>query len=498
MAAARAASERWRRTPWSRRRDVLRAFRHALVESVGELHGGIPIPSRTLTQTTVAEVLPLAAACRWLERKGERTLRTRRLGPWRRPLWLPGVTGRVSREPHGAVLILGTWNYPVFLVGVQALQALAAGNAVTIKPGRGCEAVTRMLARLLFEAGLPRELLSATDDSAETGEAAVAAGFDHIVLTGSAETGRRVLRAAAETLTPCTVELSGSDAVLIGEDADLERTARCVAFGLHFNGGATCIAPRRVFVSDRHADAFLAKLTPLLHAVDVPRELREAAVPLVAEALREGAKAVGEPARVSGRSGPGFEAITGTTAGQASSESDTPGADARRLASRPVLLDHCEPSMRLLRSDVFAPVLTVVRCRDAEDMLAKANACPYALGASVFGEDSRLRGVRAECVTVNDLIVPTADPRVPFGGVGESGYGVTRGPEGLLSMTRPRVVLERRGNQLPHLDEPHETDAELLGNAAKMLYGAMNKRWAALKRVIAAGKKRKESGEPPA
>ena len=490
---------------------MLRAFRHTLVESVEELHAGVPIPSRTLTQTTVAEALPLAAACRWLERKGGRVLRDRRLGVWGRPPWLPGVRGRVTREPHGAVLILGTWNYPVFLVGVQALQAVAAGNAVTIKPGRGCEAVTRTLTDLLYAAGLPRELLSATDDSAETGEAAVAAGFDHVVLTGSAETGRRVLRAAAETLTPCTVELSGSDAVLIGGDADLDRAARCVAFGLHFNGGATCIAPRRVFVSDRHADAFLAKLSPLLHPVRMPRALREAAVPLVAEALRAGAVAVdsGSPA-----AGNAADSVTTTPAGLPESvrvrtpkdsggvvdgpDTESDDHTRRRPRSRPVVLDRCEPSMRLLRSDVFAPVLAVVRCRDAEDMLAKADACPYALGASVFGADSRLRGVRAGCVTVNDLIVPTADPRVPFGGIGESGFGVTRGPEGLLSMTRPRVVLERRGNQLPHLDEPHETDAELLGNAAKMLYGAMNKRWAALKRVIAAGKKRKESGEPPA
>ena len=479
--ALRHAARDWRAAAWRRRRAVLRRFRQALVNATAELHTGVPIPSRTLTQTTVAEVLPLAAACRWLERHGRRTLRDRRLRLIRRPGWLPGVHGRVVREPHGAVLILGTWNYPIFLTGVQLLQALAAGNAVAIKPGRDCRRVSERLAWMLRDAGLPEGLLRVLDDSAATGEQAVAAGFDYIVLTGSAATGRKVLHAAAQTLTPCTVELSGSDAVLVGEDADVERAARCVAFGLSFNGGATCIAPRRVFVPDALADEFLAKLHEHLSDVVVPPSLRQAAVPLVADALRRGAT-------------PGVPPRGTASDGETAPAAALPESRSPSKPTPPVVLDRCTPEMRLLHSDVFAPVLAVVRCVDHADMLTKASACPYALGASVFGSDPALLSVPAGCVTVNDLIVPTADPRVPFGGRGESGYGVTRGPEGLLAMTRPRVILRRRGTALPHLDPPHETDADLLGGAAQVRYGDWATKWLGLKRTFAAGRRRSTGG----
>ena len=464
----------WAATPLKQRLAVLRRARHTLAARVDEFADLVRGPAddgsgRRPADTIAAEVLPLCAAIQFLQRRAARILRPQKLGLSGRPSWLLGVRGRITRQPLGRVLILGTWNYPVFLTGVQAMQALAAGNGVVVKPGNDCEAVTRTLSELLHEAGLPQGLLHVLDDSAETGRAAVAAGFDHVVLTGSAETGRRVLRAAAETLTPCTVELSGSDAVLVDADADLDRTAGCVAFGLTFNGGATCIAPRRLFVIDSVADTLLQKIEAAVRPVAVPPALLETSRPLIDEAVAAGAvrRTVGDYAA----DGP---ANGGTDGG----------------ASPVTILDRCEPSMRLLRSDVFAPVLAVVRCRNVADILKKVSACPYALGASVFGSDASLQTVPAGCVTVGDVIVPTADPRVPFGGHGQSGYGVTRGPEGLSAMTRPKVLLRRHGRMLPHLDPPHETDADLLGGAAQTLYGDWRTRWRGLRRAVAAGRQR--------
>jgi len=156
------------------------------------------------------------------------------------------------------VLILGPGNYPLFLPGAQALQGLAAGNAVCVKPAPGASAPMLALADLLRRAGLPQDVLHVLDEA--SGPAAVASGADFIVLTGGAETGRRVLHAAAETVTPAAMELSGVDAVFVLEGADLALVAAALAYGLRLNGGQTCIAPRRVFVPEQAAAELLSRL----------------------------------------------------------------------------------------------------------------------------------------------------------------------------------------------------------------------------------------------
>ena len=369
-----------------------------------------------------------------------------------------GVRAELRREPCGAVLVLAPGNYPLFLPGAQALQALAAGNAVCIKPAPGCMAPMQALAALLREAGLPDGTLRLLEPL--TGEDAVRAGFDRIVLTGSAETGARVLAAAADTLTPATMELSGSDAVFILPGADLDLVARCLAYGLRLNGGATCIAPRRVFVPAAVAALLQAKLLALLPGIPdaiVPGGIATRLVALLAEATADGAEIV--------------------TSG----------------VGRPTVVADARPSMALLQRDVFAPWLALVPVADTAAALAAAEACPFALGASIFGPPAAARAlagqVRAGSVCVNDLIVPTADPRLPFGGRGRSGFGSTRGELGLLEMTVPKAVSIRRGRFRPHLNPAGPNDAALFAHMTALLHGPWRDRWAALRGLAAAGRR---------
>jgi acyl-CoA reductase-like NAD-dependent aldehyde dehydrogenase len=141
----------------------------------------------------------------------------------------------------------------------------------------------------------------------------------------------------------------------------------------------------------------------------------------------------------------------------------------------PLIVADATPDMQLMSADVFAPVLSLTRVADDEEALVAAGKCPYALGATVFGQLREAKAlaekVRAGCVVVNDMIVPTADPRLPFGGRGRSGFGVTRGLEGLLSMTSIKAVAVRRGRWLPHFEEPHPDDARLMANYLRMVHG---------------------------
>lgn len=396
--------------------------------------------SRPVADTVVAEVLPLLEAARFLEREAPRLLAPRRLRGGR-PLWLLGVRATVRRERLGAVLILAPGNYPLFLPGVQALQALVAGNAVCLKPAPGGVEAAHAFAAVLAEAGLPAGVLRVLD--VDAGPDAVRAGFDYVVLTGSAATGAAVLAAAAPLLTPCTMELSGIDAVHVLPGADLGLVARCLAYGLRLNGGATCIAPRRVFVERTAAadlEARLAALLPRVPDATVP-------VPVAARLDRLAAEAVAGGARRVGAGGSG----------------------------RPAVLADARADMALLHEDVFAPWLALVPVDGVEDGLAADALCPYALGASVFGPPDAARGVaarvRAGSVCVNDVIVPTADPRLPFGGSNRSGFGRTRGAEGLLAMTAAKTVSERRGWFRPHLAAPGPKDAARFAGMARWLHG---------------------------
>ncbi len=434
--AARAAGVAWARVPVPARLALVRRARRLMAREAAALAATV---RRPVADTLVAEVLPLLEAARFLERRAARLLAPRRLRGGR-PLWLLGVSAEIRREALGAVLILAPGNYPLFLPGVQALQAIVAGNAVALKPAPEGVAAAAAFAGVMARAGLPDGVLQLLD--AADGPAAVAAGFDRIVLTGSAETGARVLAAAAATLTPCTMELSGSDAVFVLPGADLGLVARCLAYGLRLNGGATCIAPRRVFVGRDQAAALEAALLALLPAVPDAET----------------------PPLIAGR----LQALLNQAAGMG-------GRVHRTGPGRPAILADARPDMPLLQQDVFAPWLAILPVASMDQALRDDALCPFALGASVFGPVAAARAfagrVRAGSVCINDLIVPTADPRLPFGGGARSGFGRTRGASGLLEFTVEKTISTRRGWFRPHLAVPGEADAGRFATMCRVLHG---------------------------
>jgi len=457
--SARLAAAGWRNVALRERLAVLRRARRLMAARAIALAGTLA-DRRPVVDTLMAEVLPLAEAARFLEREAPALLAPRRLGWLGRPLWLTGTRATILREPCGVVLILAPSNYPLMLPGVQILQALAAGNAVCAKPAPGGTEPLAALVGLLQEAGLPDGVLALLDEDAETGAAASRAGFDRIVLTGAAATGQAVLRAAAETLTPCTMELSGNDPVFVLPGAEIALVARCLAYGLQLNGGATCIAPRRVFVAHETApalEAALAALLPAIPPVPVAAGPLARLIPLLDDAAARGA-------RVSAR--PGAEGVP------------------------PIVVAGASPEMALLQADLMAPVLAIVPVANMTEALAAAGRCPYALGAAVFGPEAdalALAGrIAAGSVVINDVIVPTADPRLPFGGRGRSGFGLTRGTEGLLEMTVVKTVGVRRSFRL-HLD--YAPDVGLAAGMIATLHGTGATRMAGLRSMLAAARR---------
>jgi len=414
----------------------IRALRHAIARDPRALARTAARPGASEADILVAEVLPLLEACRFLERRAEPLLAERR-PEGSRPIWLLGTKLRVRRIPLGRVLVIGPANYPLLLPGVQALQAWVAGNSVTIKPAPGCAAPMTWLA-----AALDDERFDVIADTAEAVGETIAGGVDHVVLTGSATTGRAVLTMLAPMLAGATMELSGRDALIVLPGADLPHVARAIAFGLRFNAGRTCIAPRRVIVvGDRQAARLRSVLPAALGDATIP-----VAAPLMAQVL----------------------AITAghTPIGHASGMTDT--------EMPPLLLDAADDAEWTTR-DLFAPLASFHVVPDTPSAMTLADAGPFALGAAVFGPAAAAgrvaRSLRAGCVLVNDVIVPTADPRLPFGGTGESGFGTTRGAEGLLAMTRPQAIVVRIGGGTRHLTTLGPDAAPLVARLIRAAHG---------------------------
>lgn len=467
MNQAREAQACWARTPLNQRLLHLRNLRRLIAQESQALAAASATPrSQSIAESMAAEVLPLAEACRFLERQATSILAPTQPGARGRPLWLGRIRTEIRREPFGVVLIIGPGNYPLFLPGVQVIQSLIAGNAVLLKPGLGGMAAAKALSGLISRAGFPTGLLALLPESAAAARAAISSRPDKVLFTGSAITGEKILAQLAPHLIPAIMELSGCDALIVRADADLDLTVKALAFGLRLNQGATCLAPKRAFVhrciatelegrlagAFRNSEAVPESINTSPRQTPVAREtFAEALIPLIDDALGRGAHFICH------------EPQTGVT-----------------------ILGGVDPASQILRGDIFGPVVSIVTVADDDEAVKRANDCPFALGASVFSVDeaaARAIALRlnAGVVTINDLIIPTADAHVPFGGRGRSGFGVTRGAEGLLGLTRPKVVTVSRSRFRPAFGQLRESDAEMFGAWLRYVHGAgLKMRWRGL------------------
>jgi len=384
---------------------------------------------RPAAEVLLTDILPVADACRFLQQESRRILRPSSISFFRRPLWLFGERDVVYRRPHGVVGIIGTWNYPILLNGVQIVQAVTAGNGVLWKPSELVPETSERFHGLLLRAGFPEALIQRLPATREAGPLLIEAEVDHVVFTGSEAVGRKLAARLGERLISSTLELSGCDAMFVMADADLSLAAKAAWFGVTLNKGQTCLAVRRIFVDQRVHEAFLELLRPLAaeaRPMSLALESQERqAERLVREAQVQGARPLHSGGSKSG---------SGVT---------------------PTILIDTNPDMAVCREASFAPIAAVMPFRSIDEALEMNARCEFGLGASVFTADvvaarELAAKLPAGMVTVNDALAPTAHPATPFGGRMASGWGVTQGAEGLRAMTMPQVVSIRGGKWRPH------------------------------------------------
>jgi acyl-CoA reductase-like NAD-dependent aldehyde dehydrogenase len=341
----------------------------------------------------------------------------------------PGKAGTIEREARGVVAVIMPWNFPVALPLRTLVPALLAGNTVVFKPSEVAPRSGAFVADL-FEGLLPEGVLGIVQGGSEVGAALCAADVDLVVFTGSAATGRKVAHACAERLIPCSLELGGKDAAIVLADADLARAANGVVWGALMNAGQNCASIERVYVVRSVGEAFTKKVCDAVAAlrpgVDVGALATRAQRAIVAAHV-DAAKAAGAKVLLGGD-----PAGDGTT---------------REYAATVVRVD--DDASPLMQDETFGPVLPIAWVADENEAVERANASRYGLTASVWSRNARkarlvASRLRVGVVTINNHGFTGVLPNAPWGGRGESGWGVTGSPLALDMLTRPRFVLVDR------------------------------------------------------
>ena len=367
---AHAAQPAWNQLGVRKRIQILRRFQrllHAQKTQVAELisrEAGKPAVEALLT-----EVLVVLDAVRFLRKYAYRALRPE-VVPHGNPI-LKAKRGRLLREPYGVIAIISPWNYPFSIPATETLAALAAGNAVVLKPSEFTPAVAMELARLLHQAGVPEDVFQVVIGEGPAGAALLEAPIDKVIFTGSVATGKRIAQAAAQRLLPVVLELGGKDPMIVLADADVDVASSAAVWGAFVNAGQTCLSVERCYVHRSLYDKFLAacvektrklrvgkgtdpevEVGPMIHQ----RQLQIVETQ-VSEARAAGARVLCGGERLS-QLGPNFYA--------------------------PTVIADVNHSMRLLREETFGPVLPIMPFDSEDEAIRMANDSEFGLAASVW------------------------------------------------------------------------------------------------------------------
>jgi succinate-semialdehyde dehydrogenase/glutarate-semialdehyde dehydrogenase len=379
----------------------------------------------------------------------------------------PQLTYRAKKhvlhyEPVGVVGIISPWNFPFGIPFSEVAIALACGNAVVLKPSELTPLAAEEIASVFRDAGLPDGVVQVIHGDGRVGAALVAAGVDKIFFTGSVSTGRSVMRAAADTLTPVVLELGGKDPMIVLEDADVDLAARGAVWGAFANAGQVCASVERAYVHQSVAQDFVDNVVRQAGALRTGGhdEPDVDLGPLVSARQYDIVKGLVDDA-VAG----GARILTG-------------GPDPRGGSFyRPTVLVDVRPDMRIMREEIFGPVLPIVTVKDEDEAVAAANHSDFGLSASVWtrsvGRARQIAGrLQVGSVWINDHMYSHNAPQLPWGGVKQSGFGRTHSKHGAYECVQVKMV----GSDAGRLPRPYyfpygSRQAKFMPTLLRAMYG---------------------------
>jgi acyl-CoA reductase-like NAD-dependent aldehyde dehydrogenase len=424
---ARIAAEWWAGLGFAGRAERLRRWAGVLTRRMAQLADVVYTETGKPHSDAQLEIVLAIEHIAWAGKHAGKILGRQRRSPG---LLMANYAATVEYEPLGVVGVIGPWNYPVFTPMGSIAYALAAGNAVVFKPSEYSPGVGAWLVRTFQDVVPEQPVLQLITGFGDTGAALCRSGVDKLAFTGSAATGKRVMMACAETLTPVVIEGGGKDALLVDADANIEEAADAAVWGGMFNAGQTCVGVERVYVHERVHDEFVAKVlekaSDLRAGSDAAAKLGPITMPKQLDVIRS---------HIADALTKGGRALLGGV--------DSVG---ERFVQPTVLVDVPEDS-KAVTDETFGPTITIAKVKDMDEAVAKANATRYGLGNTVFSKRNGVavaRRLRSGMVAVNSVISFAGIPSLPFGGVGESGFGRIHGPDGLREFARSKAIARPR------------------------------------------------------
>jgi succinate-semialdehyde dehydrogenase/glutarate-semialdehyde dehydrogenase len=438
VARARAAQPAWWKLGVKGRNRILSRARQIIVDEVDRVAEVVAKEcGKTFTGAVLSDVNPSADWIAWVTANAKRFLEKERLGL--RHYALMGRSSYLVSEPIGVVGVISPWNFPLLLSMQSVVSGLAAGNAVILKPSEITPLTGEMVAEIFHRAGVPQDVLIVASGDGRTG-AAVVDHVDKVFFIGSSRTGRKIYAEAAKRMVPCVLELGGNAPALVLSDADLEKTARGLAWGAFFNAGQVCASVQRIYVARPLFDRFQERFVEETRKLRLSDDRAQADVGsltcqmqldivegMVKKAREEGATVLTGGKRVEGLKGLFYE---------------------------PTVLADVKQQHEFAQEEVFGPVVMLAAFDTEDEAIRLANDTRYGLHASVWSRDVKratrvAEQIHAGAVSVNDHVTMAGIPDAPWGGVKESGVGSIGSKYGFYEFLRRQHIHVNRFAGIP-------------------------------------------------
>ncbi|MGW4738824.1 aldehyde dehydrogenase family protein [Nocardia xishanensis] len=429
VAKARIATTTWGALSFDERRKHLLRWSSRLVADSEEFTALIHKENGKPLDDAFLELMLALEHIAWAAKNAKKLLAPKKVSPG---VLMSNFAARLEQRPLGVIGVIGPWNYPVYTPNGSIAYALAAGNTVVFKPSEFSTGIGNFLAEAFKKANpeLPEGIFETINGYGATGAALVKSGVDKIAFTGSTATGKRIMAAAAETLTPVLLECGGKDAVIVAGDADVKAAADAVAWGATANSGQTCAGVERVYVDRSVREEFVAEVKRILSDIKPGSDDKAAYGPMtmpsqidivrrhIEDALKKGGTAIlGGPESIKG---PFIE---------------------------PVVLVDVDEDSEAVAEETFGPTVTIRTVDGVDEAVELANKSKYGLSSAVYSKKNGLdiaRRLRVGATSVNSVLAFAAIPGLPFGGVADSGIGRIHGEPGLREFVRPHSIAVQR------------------------------------------------------
>lgn len=474
---ARDAFQQWRKVPLHERLEKIENFRKLLMKERDSIAGLITREcGKPFAESLIAEVFGILETCTWVKRKAPKYLSGKHRTDLN-PIFFAGKKSYNLHEPLGVVAVISPWNYPFSIPAASMLMALAAGNAVVLKPSPHTPYVAAALVSLFVRAGFPGDLVGLVQGDKEEAEALILSGVNRVVFTGSVQGGKAIMEIASRELIPVTLELGGKHPAIVLPDADMDKVAGALTWCAFTNAGQACASIDRLYVHSSVADKVVTKIAELtarlrlgdgmLPATDIGPIIDDSQMrrfeQVVNDAVQKGATLIA-----------GGRART----------------DLGGFFFEPTIVRNVNSSMRLAREEIFGPILPITTYDTIDEAIEMANSSELGLAASIWtaktsvGEEIA-RHLEAGIVWINDGLYSHVCPDAPWGGVKYSGFGRAHSSIELLDFVNVKNVgVSRQGSREWHFPYSQQS-LDYLVNGLELIHGdGLNAKASALSRLV--------------